>query len=166
MEVFAEILDLQSISISEATIRIVLAMAFGFVLGIDRDRKNKPIDFRAFMIVAVTTCIVAILGQEIYLLYEDASQVAGIDLAKIISGVLTGIGFLGAGAIIHRGDNEIVGTATGASIWASGGIGLALGFGSYALAFLAFVAIAIILIIGGFCMKKVSGRKDKEDAPS
>ena len=148
---------------SELLLRIFLAMAFGMLLGLDRDIKNKPIDFRAYMIVCVTSCVVAILGQELYAEFSQAEEIISIDLGKIIAGVLTGIGFLGAGAIIHQDDNRVVGTATGASIWAAGGIGLALGFGYYNLALAAFIAIGIILVGGGIFMAKFQGKNDKED---
>jgi len=158
--------DMTYIGPAELILRVFLAMLFGFLLGLDRDHKNKPIDFRAFIIVAVTTCIIAIMGQELYVvLSEEKSVYAPLDLAKIIAGALTGIGFLGAGAIIHRGDNRVIGTATGASIWASGGIGLALGFGFYGLAIIAFVAITITLVGGGYYMKIFQDKNDKEDIP-
>ncbi|MEM7651500.1 MAG: MgtC/SapB family protein [Pseudomonadota bacterium] len=155
-------LNLYYIGWPELLLRVGLAMLFGLVLGLDRDNKNKPIDFRAYMIVAVTTCIIAILGQELSAEFIESNDVVSLDLAKIISGVLTGIGFLGAGAIIHRSDDRVVGTATGASIWAAGGIGLALGFGFYGLAVIAFLAIGLILIGGGACMAKFQGKSDKE----
>lgn len=160
---FASWFSLDMVSPQETLLRVFLALAFGFVLGQDRDQKNKPIDFRAFMIVAVTTCLVAILGQELYNDYAQADSIMVIDLSRIISGALTGIGFLGAGAIIKVEDKKVVGTATGASIWASGGIGLCLGFGMYFLAFIGFVAMAGILIGGGYYMRAADDEKDDED---
>ncbi len=154
-------LNMDVISLEETLLRVFLALVFGFFLGLERDSKDKPIDFRAFMIVAVTTCIIAIMGQELYSDYSQASDVVSLDLGKIISGVLTGIGFLGAGAIIKVEKNQVVGTATGASIWAAGGIGLCLGFGNYALAAIAFAAIALILVIGGVMAGMVS-RTDRK----
>jgi putative Mg2+ transporter-C (MgtC) family protein len=158
-----EYLNLSMVTWQEASVRVLLAVLFGLILGIDRDRKNKPIDYRAFMIVAVTSCVVAMLGQEIYTDFSANDHGASIDLGKIISGTLTGIGFLGAGAIIQQGDKQVIGTATGASIWAAGGIGLTLGFGFYTLAVIAFVAVAAILIVGGYGMSLFRGVSDKED---
>lgn len=152
-----DLIDMDVISLEETLLRVFLALSFGAVLGLERDRKNKPIDFRAYMIVAVTTCLLAIMGQELYNDYQSASSVVSVDLGKIIAGALTGIGFLGAGAIIKVEKDKVVGTATGASIWASGGIGLCLGFGMYGLAGIAFIAIACILILGGYCMNKTDG---------
>ncbi len=158
-----EFLSLSSISGNELILRVFLAMLFGLIIGLDRDSKNKPIDYRAYMIVAITTCAIAILGQELNHAYANATdgEFVSLDLGKIISGALTGIGFLGAGAIIQRDDKSVIGSATGASIWASGGIGLALGFGFYRLAFVAFFAIGLILIGGGFCMKYLQDKSDK-----
>ena len=161
---FETAFSLQYITLPELAFRVVLAMVFGLVLGIDRDAKNKPIDFRAFMLVSVTTCLVMILTQELYLeLVAADNALSALDYAKVIAGVLTGIGFLGAGAIIHKDDNRVVGTATGASIWAAGGMGMAVGLGFYAIALAAFLAIASTLIIGGLCMRLFKGKKDKED---
>lgn len=157
-------IDFGHIGWQETLLRVGLAILFGFILGIDRDHKNKPIDFRVYMIVAVTTCIVAMLGLELYASQVTTDEVLKLDFGKIISGVLTGIGFLGAGAIIHRDEGGVVGTATGASIWAAGGIGLALGFGFYALAATGFLAIGAILILGGFAMQPLKGKSDKEDS--
>jgi len=142
-------LALASLTWPELLLRVGLAACFGLMIGYDRNRKNKPVDFRVYVIVSVATTILAILGQELYVEYASAETVVSIDLAKIISGVMTGIGFLGAGAIIKRDDDKVVGTATGASIWASGGIGLTIGFGAYGLALITFAVILVILLLGG-----------------
>lgn len=155
MESISAELSLTYVGWPELLLRVALAMLFGLLLGLDRDSKNKPIDFRAYMIVAVTSCIVAVLGQELYSDFANADPVISVDLAKIIAGVLTGIGFLGAGAIIHRGEGNVVGTATGASIWSAGGIGLALGFGFYGLALVAFLAVGMILAFSGWLVGRL-----------
>ncbi len=158
-----EYLNLSIVSWQEAAMRVFIALAFGMILGLDRDSKNKPIDFRAYMIVALTSCTVAMLGQEVYIEFAKNNNYTVIDLGKVISGTLTGIGFLGAGAIIQKGDTKVVGTATGASIWAAGGIGLTIGFGFYALAIIAFLAVTTTLVLGGVYMRLFNGTEDKED---
>jgi len=141
-------------------VRILLACLFGMIFGLERNSKNKPINFRAYMIVAMTSCIVAILGQELGHEFAQYDGVMSMDLGKIVSGTLTGIGFLGAGAIMKLSDNRVVGTATGASIWACGGIGLTLGFGYYSLALAAFVVVTAILFIGGLFMNSSDNHDD------
>jgi len=158
-----EFFNLSVLTWDEVLLRVGLCMAFSLILGWDRDQKNKPIDFRAYMIMAVTTCIIAMMAQELHDDFSsEAQKFLSLDLGKIIGGVLAGIGFLGAGAIIRRDNDQVVGTATGAGVWAAGSIGLALGFGAYGLALLEFVAIAGILIIGGFFMHKFQGQHDDE----
>jgi putative Mg2+ transporter-C (MgtC) family protein len=155
-------IGLTYLSWQELLLRVGMAMVSGLILGLERDAKNKPIDFRAYMVIAVTTCILAILGQELYSDFASADGIARVDLTAIIAGVMSGIGFLGAGAIIQRGDKRVIGTATGASIWASGGIGLAIGFGFYSLGIVAFVAIGITLLIGGIIRTRFVGTDDPE----
>ena len=163
MESIAEYLNVTVIPPHEMAIRIGLAALFGFLIGFDRDRKNKPIGFRPYMIVCVTTVILAITGTELQAQFYTNENVASVDLAKVISGVVTGIGFLGAGAIFRSNGGGVVGMATGASIWAAGGIGLALGFGFYLLSIMGFLAIAIILIAGGWLQRPIHGEDDVED---
>lgn len=155
--------DLQTMSYEDLAIRIGLAALFGCLLGLDRDMKNKPVDFRALMIVCVSTCLVAILGQELHATYNNQGDFISLDLGKIISGALTGIGFLGAGAILKNNDNtKVIGTATGASIWGACIIGLCLGFGYITLAVSGFTAILLILFIIGCFYKEIQGSPDKE----
>lgn len=165
MDFILDKLSLETVGFLELSIRMALAMGFGFILGYERDTKDKPIDFRAFIVVSVATCIIAMVGQELYADYARMDDVVVLDMAKIISGVVTGIGFLGAGAIIHHGDTKIIGTATGASIWAAGIIGMSIGFGLYGLALAGFLAVAFVLIIGGRWMEKNEAldRKDNGD---
>lgn len=155
------IFDLHTLSVPELLARVGLAMFLGMILGLDREHKNKPIEFRAYMIVAITSCIIAILANELHHLHFIVYKDAAFDASKVIEGVLTGIGFLGAGAIIHRGGNEVIGTATGASIWGAGGIGLAVGFGFYLIGIVAFGAILLTLVGGAHYREKVLGQPDK-----
>lgn len=157
-------IGLQLFTWQETVFRIIIAMIFGALLGWDRARKNKPIDFRVYMIVCVSTCITAMMGQELLNDFSASTdKIISLDLGKLIAGVLTGIGFLGAGAIIKRDDDQVVGTATGASIWASGGLGLTLGFCVYALAFIGFAAVFLTLLLGGMLINATEGKKDKEE---
>ena len=158
--VIDQAIGLQILSWPEAVLRIALAAALAMALGLERDSKNKPIDFRAFAIIALASCVLAILGQEIYADFASADSVVSMDLAKIVSGVLTGIGFLGAGAIIKQDNGGVTGTATGASIWASGALGLTVGFGFYLLALTMFTFIAAILLGGAFLSRYLGKRRD------
>lgn len=156
--------DFQMVPAWEAVVRVLLAALFGMLIGLDRDMKKKPIDFRAYMIVAVTSCVITIMAQEVYADFQQSSGTLRLDFMRVVEGVLTGIGFLGAGAIIRGSgnDNRVVGSATGASVWAAGGLGLTLGFGYYSLALIAFVTVAGTLFFLGFVRAMITGNRDKE----
>jgi putative Mg2+ transporter-C (MgtC) family protein len=138
---------LHTLSAGQLLLRLLLAALAGIIIGLDREvREDKPIDFRAYAIVAVTTAMLAIMGQELPYLYAEAAEDRVTpDVGKIIEGALTGIGFLGAGAIIKVDKKQVIGTATGASIWGAGAIGLAIGFGFYFLAGMAFAILMLSL---------------------
>lgn len=151
-----DVLNLHIIPLYEIIIRVVLACFMGFIIGYDRKKKHKPIGLQSYAIIALSSCLIAIMAQEIYAQYASADHVITLDLGKIIAGVLTGIGFLGAGAIIKRTDSEeVIGSATGASIWASGGIGLMLGFGFYSLSIIATLSIMVVLTLSGKFYRKL-----------
>ena len=160
----SSILDFDVVPFWEAVIRVLLAVGVGLAIGLDRDLKNKPIDFRAYIIVAATSCVIAIMSQELYADYQQAESTVTLDFMRIIEGVLTGIGFLGAGAIIRsQSESRVIGTATGASIWASGGLGLTLGFGFYGLAAIAFLAVFGTLVVLGFFMPAITDERDMRE---
>lgn len=103
---------------------------------------------QCYMIVCIATCLIAILSMELRETFLIEDNETTLDIGKIISGSITGVGFLGAGAIIQSGKERVVGVVTGASIWTAGGIGLCIGYGMYALAVTVLALIIFILIYG------------------
>ena len=129
---------------TETILRLGLAMLLAAVLGWDRERKHKPAGLRTHMLVALGAAAFTIVGVE--LVTEDSNE----DLARVIQGIIGGVGFLGAGAIIQsRGD--VHGMTTAAGIWGTAAIGVACGLGEYALATtiggLAFIVLSVALIV-------------------
>jgi putative Mg2+ transporter-C (MgtC) family protein len=106
----------------EMIFRIVLATLLGSLVGIERELMHKPAGLRTHMLVSLGASIFTVVS----LSFSD-------DPARIASGIVTGIGFLGAGSIIAlRG--HVQGITTAATLWVSAGIGLATGMGEYILA--------------------------------
>lgn len=121
---------------SELVIRIILAIAFGALIGYDREMTHKPAGLRTHMLVS--------LGAALFTM-TSLSFVA--DTARVAAGIVTGIGFLGAGTIIaHRGHVE--GITTAATLWVSASIGLGVGLGEYLLTIIGTLAVFGILQIG------------------
>lgn len=132
-------------------IRIGAALLVGLLIGIDRNWKKKPVDFKAYVIVSVASTITAILCLSMGEEFARTHPGAALDPMRAVQGVLMGIGFLGAGVIIkHAKDDRVVGTATAASIWATGALGLVIGFGYFKLAAIGFGAIFFTLLALGF----------------
>lgn len=123
--------------------RLVAAAALGSVIGLERERKSWSAGLRTHMLVALGSALVMIVSAYGFsdVLGEDHVV---LDPSRIAAQVVSGIGFLGAGAILLRG--EIVrGLTTAASLWAVAAIGLAVGGGLYLAAIIATVLILIIL---------------------
>ncbi len=125
----------------DALARIGLAILFALSIGVERFVHKKPVDFRPFVIISLASCGLGLLAVE--LPYTSADTNLSIDPAKVISGVMSGIGFLGAGALFREGD-IVKGAGSAASIWSAGAIGLICGMGFVWLAGL--IALGIVLL--------------------
>jgi putative Mg2+ transporter-C (MgtC) family protein len=123
-----------------ALIRLTAAALLGAVIGYERERAGKAAGLRTHILVALGTCgfLVACHGAG---MKEDA-------LSRVIQGVVTGIGFLGAGTILKlNNDREIKGLTTSAGIWMTAAIGVATGLGTLGLALLATLIAVIVLAV-------------------
>lgn len=134
--------------VTENLLRLVAAAVFGLLLGVDRELKDKPAGVRSYMLVSVGAAGFAILTLELPASLESAQFDFSLDPSRAIQGLIGGIGFLGAGAIIRR-DGGVQGVATGAAIWLAGAIGMACGFGNYWLAAsITAIALFVLVVIG------------------
>ena len=130
---------LREVTYLSILLRILTALIVGGILGIERGRKNRPAGLRTYMLVCVGSCLIMLTNQYVY-------QTVGTgDPVRLGAQVVSGIGFLGAGTIIVTKRNQIKGLTTAAGLWASAGIGLALGIGFYEGALTAGLAIYLIL---------------------
>jgi putative Mg2+ transporter-C (MgtC) family protein len=114
----------------EAVIRLGLSFLLGAVLGLERETHDRPAGLRTFILVCVGSALVMIVSIGLRDLYAGAS---GVDPGRIAAQVVTGIGFLGAGTIMHEGP-IIRGLTTAAGLWVVSAIGLAVGAGFYLIA--------------------------------
>ena len=119
----------------EPILRLVIAVIMGGLIGIERETYHKPAGIRTHMLVC--------LGAALFTIVSIISFPDG-DFIRITAGIVTGIGFLGAGTIFKSKDT-IKGLTTAASLWAVAGIGLAIGAGLYIITVAAAILIVIIL---------------------
>jgi putative Mg2+ transporter-C (MgtC) family protein len=125
-------------------IRILAATVLPLALGIERFTRKKPLDFRPYVIVSITACGLMIGSME--LLHSITDPQGKLDPTRVIGGVITGIGFLGAGAMFREG-KYVQGAGSAAVIWCAGGIGLLCGMGEVWLAVTITVIVLGLLIV-------------------
>ncbi|MCH2546913.1 MAG: MgtC/SapB family protein [Alphaproteobacteria bacterium] len=152
MDVLSSFTNLHYVSLGEAMLRLAAACILGLAIGLERQIKNKPLDFRPFMMVCLGAAMFTIIGMELlYTLkntYNNDNNTLSIDPSRIMQGIIGGIGFLGAGAIF-RDSEHVVGATTGAGIWMVGGIGMACALGLFSFAIAAtFLALFIYTFMG------------------
>ncbi len=136
----------------QVAIRLALAVLVGGLIGYDRQFKNRPAGFRTHILVclgaAITSMIQLYSIQEttnMILMHPELQSAMKVDIGRLGAQVITGVGFLGAGTIIHD-KGSIKGLTTAASIWTVACIGLAIGLGYYTLTILSTICIYIVLV--------------------
>ncbi|SHH67558.1 MgtC/SapB family protein [Cognatishimia maritima] len=129
---------------ANAILKLIAAILLPLAIGLERFWHRKPIDFRPFVIISVVACAVLIATLDFPL--TGGRTVESVDATKVMQGVLTGIGFLGAGAMYRQGD-YVKGAASAASIWSAGVIGLICGIGELWLAGgVTFMIVALMFL--------------------
>ena len=127
--------------------RLMLAMVLGGIIGLERELKNHSAGFRTHIIVTVGSCIFMLVSvsMPVIITAMPNGTVNNVDPSRIAAQVVSGIGFLGAGAIIQAKGRRIHGLTTAASLWVVAAIGLAVGAGLYLTSIIATIMLLIIL---------------------
>ena len=143
-------------------VRLCVAALLAGVIGIDREIRNKTMGLRTLMLVCTGAALFTMLGIE---LTGMAKQYVEVDPARVLQGVIAGIGLIAMGGVMHK-DDRVRGATTGASVWVVGSIGAACGLGLYAQAAVATAIAAFILIVLGVLERVVErrarSRQDKQ----
>lgn len=124
----------------DVILRLLLAAALGAGIGYQRERANKPAGLRTHILIC--------LGSALFTVVSIFGFGGNVDPSRVAAGIVTGIGFIGAGVILRgvRGDH-IVGITTAASVWVTAAIGLAAGVGMYLIATIVAVITVLVLLI-------------------
>lgn len=130
-------------SIWTITLRIFLAAFLGGLVGFEREIRGRTAGFRTHMLVCVGS---ALFMATSFLVSVQCAQFGVVDPSRIAAGVVTGVGFLGAGAVIRFG-SSVQGLTTAASIWTVSAIGLAIGAGLYNAGIITTVIVLIVLFL-------------------
>jgi putative Mg2+ transporter-C (MgtC) family protein len=129
-------------------VRLVLAAGLGGLVGFEREMKDEPAGFRTHILVCMGAALFTIISIQFVGPYEDPSRIA--------AGIVTGIGFLGAGAIFRAKDG-VKGLTTAADIWTISAIGVAVGIGYFLAAVITTLLVFVVLLFG----RAVKERKQK-----
>ena len=123
-------------------IRLILAMVFGAVIGLERGKQGRAAGMRTHILVCLGACLAAMIG-------FYATNVLGTsgDPLRVAAQVISGIGFLGVGTILIKGRFQITGLTTAAGLWCAAAIGLSLGAGFYEGAIITFVLAVLTVTV-------------------
>ncbi len=116
---------------AEVLVRLAVSLALGGLIGVERQYHEKPAGFATNTLICLGSTVFALLS-------ILSAQAYGGDPARIAAQIVTGVGFLGAGSILREG-NKISGLTTAAGIWLVAAVGMAVGYGEFAIAFTATV---------------------------
>jgi putative Mg2+ transporter-C (MgtC) family protein len=131
---------------TETSIRLLLAVLFGAVIGLNRGLHGKPAGLRTHSLVALGAALAVLASAR---LAGDGEHQADV-ISRVVQGVLTGVGFLGAGVILRDpGDGRVHGLTTAAAIWLTALFGVASGAGAYREVGTGFVLVLLVLLFGG-----------------
>jgi putative Mg2+ transporter-C (MgtC) family protein len=139
---------------------LTLAAAFALAvpIGWDREKRARSAGLRTFPLVALASCGFVQASEQLMVNSPDG-------MSKVIEGVITGIGFIGGGAILKQG-TTVQGTATAASLWATGAIGVSVGLGSYdvavMIAVLTFLTLRLLTLIKEEDDLRDGGKSDRK----
>lgn len=130
--------------------KIVAAFVLGGVIGLERESKGKPVGFKTCVIIAVASCVLTVVSIQSAEYYAEISVNIRSDPMRLAAQIISGVGFLGAGVILHRRDDAISGLTTAAIVWASAGVGIACGASFYLHAFLATALFLLAIKISPY----------------
>lgn len=127
-------------------IKLGISAFFGMIIGLERELKRKPVGLKTSLVISIVSCLLTIVSIESAYKFPHDDQInITMDPLRLAAQIVSGIGFLGAGVILRRGNDSISGLTTAALIWGAAGVGIAVGAGYYLEAF-AGVALLIISV--------------------
>ena len=134
-------------------IRVIAAVLLGGFLGIERERAGKPAGFRTHMLVCLGTAVVVLACTEAKMSVEG--------LSRVVQGIVTGIGFVGAGSILKLSESrEIKGLTTAAGLWMTAIIGISVGLGALGLAVIGTLLTLLVLGLEHMLDSRIARKKN------
>lgn len=147
----------------DAALRLIAASACGLLVGFNRDLKNKPTGMRTLGLVCLGACLVALAALQADPLRANPDAMSRV-VQGVLQGVMTGIGFIGAGVILkHPGDARVKGLTTAAAVWITAALGVACALASWFLIAFGVALTILILVLPRRIAKAVGAEFDETD---
>nr|WP_295972618.1 MgtC/SapB family protein [uncultured Bacillus sp.] len=128
----------------EFLIKLGISAILGMIIGLERELKRKPVGLKTSLVISIVSCLLTIISIESAYKFPSNENInITMDPLRLTAQIVSGIGFLGAGVILRRGNDSISGLTTAALIWGAAGIGIAVGVGYYIEA---FTGVALLII--------------------
>ena len=131
------------LSDKQIILRLVIAVVLSGLIGLERQIHRRTAGLRTHIIVSLGSCLIMLTSMYVFDIYKNVAS--SLDPSRIAAGVITGIGFLGAGAIMREREG-VKGLTTAASLWVVAAIGLATGCGFYSAAFFTTILTLVVLL--------------------
>lgn len=149
---------------AEILIKFALTAILGLIIGLEREMKRKPVGLRTCLVISIVSCLLTIVSIESAYTFSDSDSGVRIqmDPLRLAAQIVSGIGFLGAGVILRRDNNSILGLTTAAIIWGAAGVGIAVGAGFYLEAITGVILIMLSVEFIPYIMMKMGLRQLKE----
>ncbi|GGJ80416.1 putative Mg2+ transporter-C (MgtC) family protein [Anoxybacillus voinovskiensis] len=123
-------------------IKLGISAVLGLVIGLERELKRKPVGLKTCLVISISSCLLTIVSIESAYIFPLKDHIT-MDPLRLAAQIVSGIGFLGAGVILRRGNDSVSGLTTAALIWGAAGIGIAVGAGFY---WEAIVSVALLIV--------------------
>ena len=145
-------------------IKLCISAVLGLVIGLEREIKRKPVGLKTSLVISIVSCLLTIVSIESA--YNAKGSSTGVtvtmDPLRLAAQIVSGIGFIGAGVILRRGNDSISGLTTAALIWGAGGIGITVGAGFYMEAIAGVVLLIISVELLPLLFNYIGPRKFRE----
>lgn len=154
---------MEMLRIKTSVLKIVLALIIGLILGLEREGKHKSLGLKTCIIISITSCLLTIVSIEFALNTYNDTVFSKADPMRLAAQIVSGIGFLGAGVIFRRRDDDVIsGLTTAAIVWTAAGFGIAIGAGYYFEVVLGIVLVHISVNFLPSIMRKIGPSSLKE----
>lgn len=145
-------------------VKLCISAALGLIIGLEREIKRKPVGLKTSLVISIVSCLLTIVSIESA--YTAKGSEFGVavtmDPLRLAAQIVSGIGFIGAGVILRRGNDSISGLTTAALIWGAGGIGITVGAGFYTEAIAGVLLLIISVELLPYLFNLIGPRKFRE----